>query len=64
MQGIPQGSCFFIDFLRGFHEEREAEFTRKDYTPQKKDKKEMRRVSYLLEPVQRGKKWQKLNFVM
>lgn len=43
MQGIPQGSCFFIDFLRGFHEEREAEFTMKGYTPQKKDKREMRR---------------------
>ena len=27
MQGILQGSCFFIAFLRGFHEEREAEFT-------------------------------------
>lgn len=39
MQGILQGSCFFIDFLRGFHEEREAEFTMKGYTPQKKDKK-------------------------
>ena len=36
MQGIPQGSCFFIDFLRGFHEEREAEFTMKGYTPQEK----------------------------
>ena len=32
MQGILQGSFFFID-LRGFHEEREAEFTMKGYTP-------------------------------
>ena len=64
MQGILQGSCFFIDFLRGFHEEREAEFTMKGYTPQKKDNRERRRVPYLLEPVRRGKKWQELSFVM